>query len=128
MMFRALADGTRLRLLNLMRDGEVCVCVFTDVLRTHQPKISRHLAYLRRAGLVRARRQGKWMHYAVATPADPTMRRALEAALAIFDEQPMFRADRARMREVCCSPRSVVRLQGAPLPRLPDERVERNSV
>src|SRR5271169_1690377 len=63
LLFRALADRTRLRLLNLIADREICVCYFVEILRTSQPKISRHLAYLRRAGIVAARRQGRWMHY-----------------------------------------------------------------
>ena len=69
-LFRALADRTRLRLLNLMRDQEVCVCYFVAVLETSQPKVSRHLAYLRRAGIVSARRQATWMHYRIAVPHD----------------------------------------------------------
>src|SRR2546428_9663000 len=66
--FRALADSTRLRLLNLMNGREVCVCYFVEILKTSQPKISRHLAYLRRAGIVAARRDGKWMHYRLVPP------------------------------------------------------------
>src|SRR5439155_23645777 len=76
--FRALADRTRLRLLNLIGDKEVCVCFFVEIIDANQPKISRHLAYLRRAGIVTARREGKWMHYRLAEPADPTARRFLE--------------------------------------------------
>src|ERR1041385_5665064 len=71
LFFRALADRTRLRLLNLMRGGEVCVCFFVEILKTNQPKISRHLAYLRRAVIVAVRRQGQWMHYRVVEPAEP---------------------------------------------------------
>ncbi|HZS48542.1 MAG TPA: metalloregulator ArsR/SmtB family transcription factor, partial [Blastocatellia bacterium] len=63
LLFSALADRTRLRLLNLMGDDEVCVCYFVEILDTNQPKISRHLAYLRRAGIVAGRREGKWIHY-----------------------------------------------------------------
>jgi ArsR family transcriptional regulator len=59
----ALSDPTRMRLLSLMKDREVCVCYLQAVLKTNQPKISRHLAYLKRAGLVEARRDGKWAHY-----------------------------------------------------------------
>src|SRR2546423_15043102 len=70
LLFKALADRTRLRLLNLIGDDEVCVCFFVEVLRTNQPKISRHLAYLRKAGLVSARREGKWMHYRISAPPD----------------------------------------------------------
>ena len=62
-LFRALADETRLRLLNLIADREICVCYFVEILGLSQPKISRHLAYLRNAGIVSARRDGKWMHY-----------------------------------------------------------------
>src|SRR5690348_14452425 len=68
--FRALADPTRLRLIHLMSEQEICVCYFIEVIGAPQPKISRHLAYLRRAGLVAARRQGKWMHYRLAVPRD----------------------------------------------------------
>jgi ArsR family transcriptional regulator, arsenate/arsenite/antimonite-responsive transcriptional repressor len=59
----ALSDPTRLRLLSLMKEREVCVCYLQEVLKTNQPKISRHLAYLRKAGLVEVRREGKWAHY-----------------------------------------------------------------
>jgi DNA-binding transcriptional ArsR family regulator len=69
-MFAAFSDRTRLRLLNLMNGREVCVCYFVEILGQSQPKISRHLAYLRNAGLVKARRDGKWMHYRLETPAD----------------------------------------------------------
>src|ERR1700720_2137785 len=80
-IFAALADRTRLRLLNLMRDGEVCVCFFVEVLDEPQPKISRHLAFLRKAGLVTARREAKWMHYSIAQPKNTTARRIFEQAL-----------------------------------------------
>jgi len=70
LFFRALADRTRLRLLHLMGKDEVCVCFFVEILKTNQPKISRHLAYLRRAGIVGARRQGPWMHYRIVEPPD----------------------------------------------------------
>lgn len=59
-----------MRLLNLMADQEICVCYLVEVMDAPQPKISRHLAYLRRAGIVLARRDGKWMYYKLAIPAD----------------------------------------------------------
>ena len=68
--FKALADHTRLRVIHLLGEEEVCVCSVVAALQTSQPKISRHLAYLRRAGLVSARREGKWMHYRVIEPLD----------------------------------------------------------
>lgn len=71
LLFKALADQTRLRLIHLLADEEACVCDCVEVLKTNQPKISRHLAYLRRAGLVTARREGKWSHYRLVQPRDP---------------------------------------------------------
>jgi DNA-binding transcriptional ArsR family regulator len=79
--YMALADKTRLRLLDLMRDEEVCVGSFTELLGESQPKISRHLAYLRNAGLVQARRDGKWIHYRITWPREGKERRVLTAAL-----------------------------------------------
>jgi len=69
--FKALADGTRLRLIQMLGEEELCVCDCVEVLKTNQPKVSRHLAYLRRAGLVTARRDGKWTYYRLVEPADP---------------------------------------------------------
>ena len=77
LFFGALVDGTRLRLLNLMGGDEVCVCFFVEVFGTSQPKVSRHLAYLRRAGIVKTMRDGKWVQYSVAEPADPSAARVL---------------------------------------------------
>ena len=67
-LFLALSDKTRLRILAMMRNGEVTVGEFTDVLGESQPKVSRHLAYLRSAGLVSTRRDGKWIYYHIAEP------------------------------------------------------------
>ena len=64
--YAALADVTRLRILNLLGEGELCVCDLMAVLREPQSKVSRHLSYLRRAGLVSARKDGLWMHYRLA--------------------------------------------------------------
>src|SRR5206468_1824721 len=71
--FRALADTTRLRIVGLLLTGEVCVCHIHESLRIPQPKASRHLAYLRKAGLVQARREGLWMHYRLAELPDPLL-------------------------------------------------------
>lgn len=103
-MFAALADRTRLRLLNLMRDGEVCVCFFAEALGTNNPKISRHLAYLKRAGLVSARRDGKWMHYRLQKPTDPNAAGIINSLLASFDTDIEMRKDRETLVNVCCSP------------------------
>ena len=116
LLFKALADRTRLRLLNLMGDGEVCVCFFVEVLGTNQPKISRHLAYLRRAGLVSARKEGKWVHYRVTEPSEPNAARILREVLAWLKDDPEMRRDRERLVKVCCAPQPPVAIQGAPRP------------
>jgi ArsR family transcriptional regulator len=106
-IFSALADTTRLRLLNLMAgDGqmagrEVCVCHFVEILGQSQPKISRHLAYLRQAGIVTARREGKWMHYSICAPADAAAASILSAALAALGNDRQMRADRGKLNRAC---------------------------
>lgn len=115
-LFRALADPTRLRLINLMSTQEICVCYFTEVIGAPQPKISRHLAYLRRAGLVAARRQGKWMHYRLIAPRDPHTASILKSTMAAFKESPEMQRDRERLERACCGPKSLVQVLGAPLP------------
>ena len=117
-LFQALADRTRLRLLNLMSGGEVCVCYFVELLDEPQPKISRHLAYLRRAGLVAARRDGKWMHYRLITPADSLQARVLECALAAAAEDRQLQRDRERFERACCAARLPEALRDAPRPEL----------
>ncbi len=116
LLFRALADRTRLRLLNLMGDDEVCVCYFVEVLKTNQPKISRHLAYLRRAGIVGARRDGKWMHYRIIVPSDARAAGVLDDVRQWLAEEPEMRRDRERLVKVCCAPQPPISIQGAPRP------------
>jgi len=116
-MFAGLADRTRLRLLNLMADREdVCVCYFVEVLGLPQPAISRHLAYLRRVGLVEARREGKWMHYRIAGPERPSARQVLVDSLRWMADDPEMRKERAALARACCAPKASRRLAGAPLP------------
>ncbi|MEO7673248.1 MAG: metalloregulator ArsR/SmtB family transcription factor [Pyrinomonadaceae bacterium] len=113
--FMALGDKTRLRLLNLMRNEEVCVCFFTEVLGDSQPKISRHLAYLRNAGIVTARREGKWMHYSIVEPVDAGGKRVLGEVLAWLDDQDEMRQEREKYRKVCCSPEMLVQIARTPI-------------
>ena len=120
LLFAALADRTRLRLLNLMNGKEVCVCYFVEVLGQSQPKISRHLAYLRRAGIVTARREGKWMHYKIVTPKHPGASRILSEALSVLGEDKVMQSDLSRLSKACCSPQKLSALDGAPLPVLVD--------
>ena len=116
LLFAALADRTRLRLLNLMNGKEVCVCYFVEILGQSQPKISRHLAYLRRAGIVAARREGKWMHYRIVVPKHAGAARILSEALSVLGEDKAMQADLARLNKACCAPQKLVALEGAPLP------------
>jgi len=115
-LFAALADPTRLRLLNLMNGREVCVCYFVEILKQGQPKISRHLAYLRRAGIVEARREGKWMHYRIEWPDDTRAASILDATLNSFKTDRNMKADIVRLGQACGEPQSFVTLQGAPMP------------
>lgn len=115
-LFRALADRTRLRLLSLMGEDEICVCFLVEVLKTNQPKISRHLAYLRRAGVVAARREGKWMHYRIVEPSDEHAARIFREVRTWLASDPVLQRDRARMNKICCAPRLPVQLQRAPRP------------
>jgi ArsR family transcriptional regulator len=117
-VFAALADQTRLRLLNLMAGREVCVCYFVEILGQGQPKISRHLAYLRKAGIVAARREGKWMHYCICPPADAAAASILAAVLASFRGDEQMRADLARLDRACCVQQELVLPEGAPRPVL----------
>ena len=114
--FKALADRTRLRLLNLMRDEEVCVCFFVEILKTNQPKISRHLAYMRRAGIVDTRRDGSWMHYRIIEPPDENAAQVLNEVLAWLSNDREMQRDRERLVKVCCAPQLPVRIKGAPRP------------
>ena len=116
LLFRALADPTRLRLLNLMGEQEICVCYFVDVLGTSQPKISRHLAYLRRAGIVAARRDGKWMHYRLVMPRDAHAGQVIRTTLDALAHDKGMGRDKDRLAAACCGPRSLVQLIGAPMP------------
>jgi ArsR family transcriptional regulator, arsenate/arsenite/antimonite-responsive transcriptional repressor len=115
-LFRALADPTRLRLLNLIADREVCVCYFVGILRISQPKVSRHLAYLRRAGIVAARREGRWMHYRLAVPREPVAAGILRVTLEHLKGLPQMQRDLARLGSACCAPERFEVLRRAPQP------------
>ena len=120
-LFKALADKTRLRILALLGKNEVCVCHIHDSLGLPQPTVSRHLAYLRRAGLVDVRRDGVWMHYRVASSVDPNVRMVLNAAVDAATKVPTTAHDRQQFQRTfgelyvlptaaggsCCAPRAV---------------------
>src|SRR5919112_6430240 len=87
-VFKALADKTRLRILALLGANEVCVCHIHDSLGLPQPTVSRHLAYLRRVGLVNVRRDGVWMHYHIARSLDPVVQGVVHAAVEAVSQAP----------------------------------------
>ena len=121
-LFKALADKTRLRILALLGKNEVCVCHIHDSLGLPQPTVSRHLAYLRRAGLVDVRRDGVWMHYQVARSLAPNMQAVLDAAVDAVTRVPATARDLKQFQRSfgelyvlptatggsCCAPRAVV--------------------
>ena len=118
-VFKALADTTRLRILALLGNDEVCVCNIHDTLGVPQPTASRHLAYLRRTGLVEARRDGLWMHYRVSTSLDPVVQGVVDAAVHALTHVPSISRDRKQYQKAfgelrvlesrsggaCCAPR-----------------------
>ena len=119
-VFKALADKTRLRILALLGNNEVCVCHIHDSLGLPQPTVSRHLAYLRRSGLVAVRRDGVWMHYQVSRSLDPVIQRVVNAAVDALKEVSTTDRDRKQFQRAfgqlyvldspaggtCCAPRT----------------------
>jgi ArsR family transcriptional regulator, arsenate/arsenite/antimonite-responsive transcriptional repressor len=107
LMFRAFSDRTRLRILHIMLGGELCVGDIVDILQAPQPRISRHLAYLRKANLVLVRKSGPWSHYSLAPAKTPFHRKLLECLAKCFGEVPELQADSARTAKIrksggCC--------------------------
>jgi ArsR family transcriptional regulator, arsenate/arsenite/antimonite-responsive transcriptional repressor len=103
--YAALADENRLRLIKLMQNGETCVCHLQGVLQTNQPKISRHLAYLRKSGLVDARRDGKWTHYKLRK-LDQDTQKILSDTLSRLKSEPQVKKDLQRLKQITgCPPR-----------------------
>jgi ArsR family transcriptional regulator len=107
LMFRAFCDQTRLRILNVLKDGELCVNDIVEILQVPQPRVSRHLAYLRKAGLVEVRKDGLWCHYSLAPARSPFHGSLLDCVVTCFREVSEIRADRARAAKIrrsggCC--------------------------
>ena len=108
-VFKALADTTRLRILALLTTGEVCVCDIHDTLKIAQPKASRHLAYLRRAGLVDTRREGLWVHYRLAQHSNQVIAAVQNAVRHALAHSPEVRRDFERLsRQTGCVPPAAV--------------------
>jgi ArsR family transcriptional regulator, arsenate/arsenite/antimonite-responsive transcriptional repressor len=104
--FKALADATRLRILGLLLTGEVCVCHIHESLKIPQSKASRHLAYLRRAGLVETRREGLWIYYRMGQLPDPVLQTISQAVAHGLAHMDVVRrdADRLARKNGCCLP------------------------
>jgi ArsR family transcriptional regulator len=119
-LFKALADKTRLRILALLGNNEVCVCHMHDTLGLPQPTVSRHLAYLRKSGLVAVRRDGVWMHYRLSTSLSPVLQGLVAAAVDALQQLPTTTQDRKQFQRAfgqlyvldssaggaCCAPRT----------------------
>ena len=119
-LFKALADKTRLRILALLGNNEVCVCHIHDSLGLPQPTVSRHLAYLRKSGLVATRRDGVWMHYQVSRSLSPVIQGVVSAAVDALQQLPATTQDRKQFQRsfgqlyvfdapaggACCAPRA----------------------
>ncbi|HEX3703749.1 MAG TPA: metalloregulator ArsR/SmtB family transcription factor [Vicinamibacterales bacterium] len=134
---RALADPTRLRVLALLVGGEVCVCHLHDTLDVPQPKASRHLAYLRRAGLVETRKDGLWVYYRLANSTDPVLRSLVHTAIHCAGHLDTVVRDRHKLEEAtgrsvaspaaklaCCPPLSRVSPRARRRPGLPRDAAD----
>jgi len=109
LMFRAFSDRTRLRILSLLRKREFCVGDIVGILQVPQPRISRHLAYLRKAGLVTVRKAGLWCYYSLTAAKTSYHKKLLSCLGNCFSEVPQIQADQARAAEFkksggCCPP------------------------
>lgn len=102
LLFKVLADPTRLRLLNLLARREVCVCDLANTLSAVQPKVSRHLAHLKRAGLIDARREGRWTHYRWARNGNPLVRHVLQGLREWMAKEKRLTRDQYKLRKICC--------------------------
>lgn len=105
-MFKAFADETRIRIVNLLAQGELCVCDLIEVLAMGQSKISRHLAYLKSAGLVQGRKQGLWSYYSLTKPEGRFHQRLLDCLSTCFDETTVVQKDEKKLNKLkktkCC--------------------------
>lgn len=118
LMFRAFCDRTRLRILSLLQDGDLCVGDIVESLLVPQPKVSRHLGQLRKAGLVTARKESLWIHYSLATPTTEFHRKLLDCAVTCFQDVPEIRSDNSRAKKLrkaggCCPKKATRKKNGS---------------
>ncbi len=98
-VLKVLGDRTRLRILGLLLQGEICVCDIHETLKVPQPKVSRHLAVLRKAGLVETRRQGLWVQYRLADLANPQLASVADAVRQALAQMESVQRDAARLQQ-----------------------------
>ena len=105
-LFKALADPTRIRILGLLTAGEVCVCHLHESLKLPQSLVSRHLAYLRRAGLVETRKEGLWVHYRLSDQREKVAKTLLDAVYHCIGHLQTTATDGKRLEKQtgCCLP------------------------
>jgi len=96
-IFKALSEQIRIRILNLLTTGELCVCDIMAILNISQPKASRHLAYLKHSGLVQCRREGLWMHYALKSDMDSQILKLIDFLHSYRKEYPVLQQDIERL-------------------------------
>ena len=108
-IYAALADPTRLRILSLLAEDEICVCHIHASLDVPQPTASRHLAYLRKSGLVEARRDGIWMHYRLAKIDNPVVAQVVKAALHALTHTAIAAKDEQRLQVALQAPPAALR-------------------
>src|SRR5207302_9687810 len=113
---RSMAVCTWMRLICVNGELVVCICLIVAILTTSQTMISRHLAYLRRAQIVAALREGKWMHYRLTEPPDEHAARIFREVCASLSEHPELQRDRQTLLKICCAPQLPVQLRRAPRP------------
>ena len=107
-VFNTLSDPTRLRALMVIQsEGEVCVCELTHALQESQPKISRHLALMRDAGIVEARREGTWMHYSLSRTLPDWARQIVQSSHAQLSDLPRYRQDARRLSQMNKRPERI---------------------
>jgi len=119
-VFKALSDPSRLRIINLLvHSGELCVCDIEDVLKCTQTKVSRHLAYLKRVGLLDDRKKGLWMLYSLAKPKTEEQQQILECVTRLLRSNPVARKDAKMLtkniEKGCCAAFSVVKAREVPV-------------
>lgn len=99
-LFKAFADQSRIRIVNLLAEGELCVCDLMEALQMGQSKVSRHLAYLKAAGLIQQRKQGLWSYYSLSKPAGKFHQRLLDCLSTCFDEATAVKEDATRLKKI----------------------------